>query len=244
MSDLHNEFGLKEIVKTDAEIIVIPGDVDIKEKGVKWIKDVFNDKDVIYLTGNHEYYHGDIDIVDASIRDLTKNTKIRFLQNKKVVINDIRFLGTTLWTDFKYYAPVVEYYKSYCSRSINDYSVISYRNKRFTPDDSIALHEKSMEFLEDSLSKFHDGPTVVVTHHAPLKECVGPFYKDSALNPGFLSDLSELIEKYKPEVWIHGHLHGNFVDFKYDETRIIANPRGYPGTMEYSGFVPDFTINL
>lgn len=244
MSDLHNEFGLKSLVKTDAEIVILAGDIGVGKKTAKWIIENFPKQKVIYITGNHEYYHGFIDVIEQDIRKITKGTDVKYLQNNKIILKGIRFLGTTLWTDFKIYGDnLFGYYKNYCYRSISDFSVIKQGHERFTPDAAIELHEISRKFLEKNLSKMYNGKTVVVTHHAPLRECIGPEFKDSPLNPAFVVDMSDLVEKYKPDIWIYGHTHGHFRDFKYDKTRFICNPRGYPGS-EYSEFIPDFTINL
>jgi predicted phosphodiesterase len=68
--------------------------------------------------------------------------------------------------------------------------------------------------------------TVVVTHHAPHPRSVEP-YRDKPLPdwaPGFYgSDLTWLIERHRPDIWIHGHVHVP-VDYRSAETRIVSNP--------------------
>ena len=65
----------------------------------------------------------------------------------------------------------------------------------------------------------------------------------------FVSDLSEMIEKHKPAVWVHGHLHQTY-DYEVGETRIVCNPRGYAVVnsagmrVENRGFVPDLVIEI
>ena len=67
MSDLHNEFGLKPIVRTGADVIVLAGDIDTKISAVSWILDIYKDIPVVYIAGNHEYYHSDILKKDADL---------------------------------------------------------------------------------------------------------------------------------------------------------------------------------
>jgi Icc-related predicted phosphoesterase len=237
MSDLHNEFGHRKIEKCDYDILVAAGDIDVGSMGAKYLMNL--NKPVIYVPGNHEYYHHDIIEVDQDISKMCAGSNVRFLQNKKSIIGNVRFLGTTLWTDFEYYK-LVDYYKNHARKAMNDYTLIKYDGVRFTPNDNVALHRKAVKFLEINLKKYFDGVTIVVTHHAPLKECTGKYFKNSPLNPVFCSDLSQLINKYNPDVWIYGHLHSEFADFYYGNTRLISNPMGYPG--ENSPFLSDYTF--
>lgn len=245
MSDLHNEFGHRPIVRTDADIIVLAGDIATKTGAIPWIQDVYRDTPVVYIAGNHEYYHSDIITIDEKLRTLTKNTNINFLQNKAKIIKGIRFLGTTMWTNFTFDGEEWKsYYINYANRSMNDFSLIKYDGERFTALRSVELHNEAREFLKSSLSKMFDGKTVVVTHHAPYPGALHPNFKNSPLNSAFIVDMTELMLDYKPDVWIYGHTHDSFRDEYIGDTRIISNPRGYPGTSKNSPFIADFTINL
>jgi Icc-related predicted phosphoesterase len=89
------------------------------------------------------------------------------------------------------------------------------------------------------LSEHRDKPFVVITHHAPSFVSVPEYYKhDHLMNGGYASDLSEdILDNENIKVWVHGHMHDP-VDYKIGETRILANPRGYPGETETNGFLP------
>jgi len=244
MSDLHNEFGHKKVVRTDADVIILAGDINLKANAVPWILDVYKDTPVVYITGNHEYYHSDIIFVDDLLEKSCRNTKIRFLQNKSRIINGVRFLGTTMWTDFHYYGHELrDYYMNYASRGMNDFSLIKYDGKRFTPEKSFELYVEARNFLKKYLSKMFDGKTIVVTHHAPYSGALHPDFKNSPLNPAFIADMTDLIFDHKPDVWVYGHTHGSFKDEYIGDTRIICNPRGYPSEAN-SPFLADFTINI
>lgn len=98
----------------------------------------------------------------------------------------------------------------------------------------------------DGLSKPHEGPTVVVTHHAPHPLSVQPRHQGSALSPAFVSNLSALIEEYQPELWIHGHDHGSH-DYRVGRTRVLANQAGYPnlhGDRENPWFDPVCVVEV
>jgi predicted phosphodiesterase len=244
MSDLHNEFGHKPVVRTDADVVVLAGDIDVKASAIPWIIDAYKNTPVIYVAGNHEYYHSDIPFIDETLDISCRKNNIRFLQNKMSIINGVRFLGTTLWTDFHYYGPELRgYYMKYASRNMNDFSIIKYNAERFTPEISFEVHVKAREFLTEHLKKMFDGKTVVVTHHAPFYGAVSKDFKNSPLNPAFVTDATDIMVDFEPDLWIYGHTHGNFVDDYIGNTRVISNPRGYPQE-NGSPFIPDFTVNL
>ncbi len=245
MSDLHNEFGLKPIIRTDADIIILAGDINIKASAIPWILDVYKDTPVVYIAGNHEYYHSDILEVDDHLEKSCSKANIYFLQNKMKVIEGIRFLGTTLWTDFHYNGHEMrDYYMKYAKRNMSDFSVIKYDNKRFTPENSFELHVDARNFLREHLEKMFDGKTVVITHHAPFFGAINKNFLHSPLNPAFVVDMSDLMLEYEPDLWIYGHTHGQFMDTYVGKTRVISNPRGYPEENGSSSFLPDFTINV
>ena len=245
MSDLHNEFEVKPIVRTGADIIVLAGDIAAKASAIPWILDVYEDSPVVYIAGNHEYYHSDILEIDDQLKKACSKTNIRFLQNKMRIINGIRFLGTTLWTDFHYNGHEMrDYYMNYAKRSMSDFSNIKYDNKRFTPEKSFELHVDARNFLREHLIKMFDGKTVVITHHGPFPGAVSKNYTNSPLNPAFVVDMTDLMLDYEPDLWIYGHTHDQFMDTIIGKTRVVSNPRGYPHERDSSPFLPDFIVNL
>ena len=72
------------------------------------------------------------------------------------------------------------------------------------------------------LEKISEGPTVVVTHHLPAPTSIAIRYANDSLNPAFASRLEDGIEKYRPELWIHGHTHVP-CDYELFDTRIVCN---------------------
>ncbi len=99
LSDLHREFGDIDIPENSADVIVLAGDIDIGTRGVGWAKRVF-DKPVVYVGGNHENYGHSVPAFGQKLRDAAEGSNVRFLENDSVIINGVRFLGCTLWTDF------------------------------------------------------------------------------------------------------------------------------------------------
>ena len=111
----------------------------------------------------------------------------------------------------------------------------------FTPEDSVRLHEASKAWLVAELARAFDGPTVVVTHHLPASPSISRRYVNDPLNPAFASGLEDIIERYRPDLWIHGHTHVP-CDYEIFGTRVICNPRGYPG--EPTGFSPALVVEV
>jgi Icc-related predicted phosphoesterase len=99
---------------------------------------------------------------------------------------------------------------------------------RIKVGDEIELHQKALKALIPILEKpYSDGPTVVVTHHAPHPDCL-PASLGRAWMAGILaSDLSRLIEETNPNLWIHGHTHNQRDFITPNGTRILCNPAGY-----------------
>ena len=113
--------------------------------------------------------------------------------------------------------------------------------RTLTPADTLRWHEASRAWLTERLRTDHEGPTLVVTHHAPHPDSLDPRFVGNRTDPFFASDLSDLIERHGPDVWVHGHVH-KARDYRLGRTRIVCNPRGYPG--ERTGFVDPLVIEI
>ncbi len=107
-----------------------------------------------------------------------------------------------------------------------DHRLIRAGGEAFTPRHALARHQADLAFIEAELAKPFAGPTVVVTHHVPHPGSVAGRFANDALTPAFVSDLSEVIDRYAPALWIHGHTHDSF-DYRVGGTRIVCKPKGY-----------------
>lgn len=231
VSDLHLEFSSYEphINSQRADVIVVPGDVASKGRGVDRLRRLWPDKPIIAVSGNHEHYvteiHSNIDMMRQSARI----NDVHFLENETIVLDGVRFFGCTLWTDFMLFGS--EKHQE-CLREakarLNDFAYIRTNNdqSRFEPLESVEIHRKSLTYLNNTLGQKHEGPTVVVTHHAPSFKSVVPKYQASLLSACFASNLDALMDKEKVELWVHGHMHDS-LDYEINGTRVICNPRGY-----------------
>ena len=255
LSDLHIE-GCKfdPITGVEADVIVLAGDIAKGANGISWASEAFKGMHIIYVPGNHEYYGRDIHETQALMRIMAHETGVHLLDNGVAIIDGVRFIGTTLWTDFFLYCTndnqpdERKLFRSMAmmdgQRYLNDFKVIHFgRLGHFSPTHSIELHEKSLAWLIGKLDEPFDGKTVVVTHHLPSRKSVAERFDGELLSACFASNLDYLFGKMN--LWIHGHTHDNF-DYVSDGTRVICNPRGY---MRYTGaenfdFNPKLVIEI
>jgi predicted phosphodiesterase len=235
-SDLHHEFLQREFPGEclispahGADLLVLAGDIGNGSQAI----DLFQDwpVPVLLLAGNHEFYGYSIEQMRVKLRKAASGTSITFLDNDSADFGGVRFLGTTLWTDYRLGLNRTQ--RELMERaelSINDHRRITSKESpskegRFTAANALAEHERSRAWLDRELDRPYDGKTVVVTHHGPHPLSVHPRYEGDPINAAFVSDLSELLPK--ADLWLHGHVHDSF-DYKVGDCRVVANPLGYP----------------
>jgi predicted phosphodiesterase len=247
-SDLHLEFGTNfqpPASADQADIIVLPGDIWKKDNGIHWARATWPDKPIVYVAGNHEFYGSQRGHVMSLLRIAAAETGVHFLENDEVVIDGVRFLGCTLWTDFLLYGEEVSRgMMRFCQQNINDFRVIHEGPVVFSPMDAARLFEESAAWLERKLDEEFDGKTVVVTHHLPSYKSVVEQWQGDFGSPAFASNLDRLFGK--SVLWIHGHTHDS-LDYEVDGTRVVCNPRGYirfDKGFENPDFIPGLIVEI
>lgn len=248
LSDLHMGYSALETPLNDADVVVLAGDIGPPRQAVQWAMRLA--RPVVYVLGNHEFYGSSIDGTMAETKALCAGTQVHVLDNDEAVIDGVRFIGSTLWTDFRLFGagPERDAATAEAQRFLRDFSRIRTREAAqapFTPADSEALFDRNVAWLDCRLDTPHAGPTVVVTHHAPSRQSIHPRFAGSLLNACFVSDAEHLLRAERTRWWIHGHTHDSF-DYTVRGTRVICNPRGYAkgGVNENARFDPDFTIEV
>ena len=243
LSDLHIEFGSFEVPPTNADVVIVAGDVHVGKEGLYWLRKSFPDKQVVYVMGNHEFYRQAIPALTETLQRESNGSHVHVLENSRVDIDGVTFLGCTLWTDFKITGDVLE------AQAVADYGMSDFRLIRVSPEfrrlrarDTARYHAASVAWLKTALEQSNPARTVVVTHHAPSPRSIPPYHLGSALNAAFVSDLDSVVAASGVPLWIHGHTH-HCVDYTIAETRVISNQRGYPDG-PVSGFAPDLVIDI
>ncbi|HNP63702.1 MAG TPA: metallophosphoesterase [Woeseiaceae bacterium] len=242
LSDLHTEFSECEVPDTKADVVVLAGDIGVATEGIDWAARQFPAIPAVYVPGNHEFYGQDIRSTDRLSAAAPDN--IRVLNDQACVIDSVRFLGSTLWTDFKFDGEGEAWFARQRAKTlIEDFTSIRNGDRQFTPEDSVELHRRSIAWIVDELEREFDGPTVVVTHHLPTSLSIADRYRNDPMNPTFASRLEGVIERFQPELWVHGHTHVA-CDYEIYGTRVVCNPRGYPSESGDRGFSPDLVIEI
>jgi predicted phosphodiesterase len=248
LSDLHLGFGAMPHPRNDADVVVLAGDIARPREAVAWALGFA--RPVVYVPGNHEFYGGSIDGVARELRALCDGSRVHLLDDDELILDGVRFLGSTLWTNFDLF-PDPDHKSAaieQARRLLRDFSRIRREEAGeavFTPEDSVGLFQRHARWLAARLATPHDGPTIVVTHHAPSPRSIHPRFAGSLLNACFISDLHELLGADKAALWIHGHTHDSF-DYEIHGTRVVCNPRGYAkeGVNENALFDPDLVVEI
>lgn len=239
LSDLHLEVAPFDPPAAAADVVVLAGDIHNGAAGVEWAKRHFAGP-VIFVAGNHEPFDAEFHATAAALKEAAAGSNVSVLDCEEAVLDGVRFLGCTLWSDFALYgAAACEIAMESARRVVPDFRVIAFGERRFTTDDWLALHRAHRAWLEERLAASFAGPTLVVTHFLPHPGSIAPRFAAHPLNPAFASDLSPLLAR--ATLWIHGHTHAAS-DYRAGGARIVCNPRGYPG--EPTGFRPDLVVTL
>ncbi|UVK44382.1 metallophosphoesterase [Mesorhizobium sp. AR07] len=249
LSDLHLDYeDMLPIPPADADVCIVAGDVtNGVSNAMHWIgREIAAFMPTIFVAGNHEFYRYSVVEQLAFARQI-RLPNVHFLENSSVVIGGVRFVGATLWTDFALDSRSprdLAWAMATAEGMLTDYRAITWTqspHEAFTAGRARELHEASAAYIRRELQSPFDGPTVVVTHHAPHRNSVHERYGQSALNGAFASDLSGMIEIHKPALWVHGHVHDSF-DYRVRDTRVGCNPRGYGN--ENPRFDPGLVVEI
>jgi Icc-related predicted phosphoesterase len=257
-SDLHLEF--EDIIlknEENADVLILSGDIMIAEDLYNHPEPIntqyqlgrrqeaairfrdflrrcsFQFPQVVYIAGNHEFYHGKFNRSIQTLRDeCAKFPNIHFLERDVWTHQDITFIGATLWTDCNGGDPLTMHS---LSDLMNDYNIIRNDDDGYTklrPTHTLLRHKETLGYIKSVVAEQVDKKFVVVGHHAPSTESIHQRYKHnvhSLMNGGYASDLSEFIMDHPQiKLWTHGHMHDPS-DYIIGETRIFCNPRGYAG---------------
>lgn len=203
---------------------------------------------VVYVAGNHEFYNGKFHAGIGYLRDeCAKFPNVYFLERDTKVIDDVVFVGGTLWTDMNKGDPLTMHA---IKDMMNDFRIIRNDQREYakmSPQDVVLRHRQTLEYFKHVLSENKDKKCVVVGHHSPSFQSVSDAYKhETLMNGAYHSSLEEFIlDRPQIKLWTHGHTHHCF-DYMIGETRIVCNPRGYEndGYSEDTGWNPNIVLEI
>lgn len=228
MSDLHIDNVSFELPNTpeSTDIIVVAGDVaDGHEKSATWLgKNLASlGKPVLFVLGNHEWHGYDLS-EDPIMMYEDAGVNVLHWRRPAVVLDDTRFVGATLWTDYNISGDE-DAARDWAKREMPDLKDIDLGSGRARTHDLSNRHYRDWKKMVFHVEQGDASATVFITHHAPHARSL---CLDRPLQPSdasFASDLTEEIEMYAPDLWVHGHVHRSS-DYVQGKTRIVCNPRG------------------
>ena len=231
LSDLHLESNPAFVPEPapDADLLVLAGDIGSYQGGSALVE--LNDQDfglgrfsplrgwpvpVLFVPGNHEYDGLDFDEAHARLRETCERLSITWLERETVVLQGVRFVGTTLWSDFDALGPLAGQAmpdapaqhaipaglttqlkaREKAFRAANWYLRKTGTTRAGEPWLAAQVREQALlcqQWLRDALAQPHDGRTVVVTHFAPSLRSADPRYGLVPGTAGFCNALDALL---------------------------------------------------
>lgn len=267
-SDTHFEFTehRKPLPQTDGgDVLILAGDIttaamfrenrtdkDARShfKYMKTFKKNVLDKykHVFYVMGNHEHYNS---IFNNTLPELKAGfarlgvTNVSFFDNNFTVVDDVVFIGSTLWCNFENGNDLSMYR---CEKGMNDFRLIGsmdvkdlnyfnrYDSRTITAEFILSEFNKSKEYIDQTAALFHDKKVVVFTHHGPTYQSLNLEHSGNGLDGAYCSDISELILN-RPQIkyWVSGHCHIS-KEYEVGECKVLQNCRGYYMEPSYNKF--------
>lgn len=248
LSDLHIEHYPLHLKGGVEDVVVLAGDIYLKAHGIKWALENFGkEKHIIYVPGNHEFYNqGEISETMQTIWDVCKkfdNVHPLVVPGDSCVIDGVRFIGGTLWTDFMLHGIANETASKIAAmRGLNDYYCIEDMGTAMTAQKTQQLHREFLDGMAQNYGSTLEEKVVVVTHMAPSSQSCHRKYVGDPLNPAYASRLEDwILDRPRIKAWFHGHVH-NTADYQIGDCHVVANPRGYASFNKQEN--PTFNPNL
>lgn len=253
LSDLHIErepfypVDQEGRIDDDADVVVLAGDIHEGTAGIRWARETFPDKPIVYVAGNHEFYGHHWVVLLDQLREEALKHDVDYLEASGVDIGGVRFLGCTLWTDFCLFGSDKQELVMRNIQSImSDYDYIrstpapeTYRwhsKKKLVPGLTLERHLACRAWLAEKLG-VGKGPgeqtrqtrTVVVSHHAPSLQSIALMERSDISSAAYASNLEDLVPL--ADLWVHGHTHHSLNYLIHGEDHRVGtvrcNPRGY-----------------
>lgn len=227
----------------DADCLIIAGDIGhYNHQNIELLKQLKQFyPEVLIVTGNHDLYlvsnsqqskyNYDSFQRLSEFRQMCLDNGIHYLDGTSVTINDVTIGGCPMWYDLP-----TDTDKLHWVNSMNDSRLIM-QGKPYRQHYAYGYSEVDPTFDTQSYYlgqvaklKQLSNLDVFVSHVIPIirpPELVDPRYRNSDFNIFYESDNIEALKATGAHTAIFGHTHIT-ADFKFEDTRFLANAIGYP----------------
>lgn len=215
------------VTEDEVDVVVLAGDIDKGVRGVEWAQATFPNTPVCYVPGNHEFWHGNVQRTLAKMKAAAAGSNVHVLQRDVVVIDGVRFVGTTGWTDFRSTGNVPIAMLD-AEAIMRDYKRIRHKDGylRWRPHDAQVEASINLMWLREQLAQPFDGKTVLVTHHPVCMLSVNTEdERHPHLDASYGNRWEELFGDHLAYA-LHGHVH-HACSYEVYGTRVVANPVGH-----------------
>lgn len=252
------------------DVLVLAGDIGSYQAGSRLVDDDFGLArfsplrpgspwpKVLYVPGNHEFDALEFEPTYLRLQEVCARLGITWLERQTITLGAVRFIGTTLWSDFEAFAGAEPNITKQMQQREKAYRAANFYLRKNTtlhqgqPMLAEAMRDVGREcqtWLREALAVPFDGTTVAVTHFAPSLRSADPRYGLTPGTAGFCNDLEDLLPH--AQVWMHGHLHciNDYVvrgvaDGRDFACRVVANPLGYVSKGEQEDFREGFVVEV
>jgi Icc-related predicted phosphoesterase len=272
LSDLHLELqpDFMPQAASNVDVLILAGDIASYQNGTQLVSDDFGLERfsplktdapwprVLFTPGNHEYDSLEFGDAYARLRQICKRHGIDWLEREIVTIGQVRFVGTTLWSDFDVFARTEKsltkqlQQRERAFRAANYYlskTTTLHQGKPMLADSLRAMALDCQAWLRKALATPFEGTTVAVTHFAPTLSSADPRYGRQPGTAGFCNALDDLMPY--AGIWMHGHLHcsNNYTVRGVQEghefaCQVVSNPMGYLSKGEQKAFIEKFVVDV
>ena len=154
LSDLHLSVQPLAAPDTDADVVVLAGDLGRPAMAIEWAKQFT--QPTLFVAGNHEYYGADLQSTVTRLQALSRNSTVSVLECDCRVIGGVRFLGCTLWSNHRLYETDQEREQAMAIavNVLHDFTRITCdpgATEKFTPIKAQALCDQSVDWLDKQL---------------------------------------------------------------------------------------------
>ncbi len=284
LSDLHLEVHphWQPTPAPGADVLVLAGDIGSYQAGSLLADTDFGlarfsphngwPTPVFFVPGNHEYDTQDFDVAHARLRETAQRLGMVWLERETVVLGGVRFVGTTLWTDFDALGPKPDAAGSPVA------SALMPGPQQGSGSVNLLAQQLKARDKAFRAANFYLRKTLVTRHGEPwlapgvreqallcqawLRAALAePFDGPTAVITHFAPSLESADPRYgltpgtagfcnalddllpQAQLWLHGHLHAPS-DYVQRGCRVVANPLGYARKNEQASFKAEFLIQI